>query len=104
MTETEPHPVGRGADVGIRVPHGGRAVGPARQSASNRGSNAVNSHPTAAEEPNGTMTQVLRYLAEDIAAHPERAKVVDAALVERLRGFTEGVEVDVDGELSPDDE
>lgn len=45
----------------------------------------MNSNPKAADEPNGVVRQVLGYLAEDIAAHPERIKAVDAGFVERLR-------------------
>lgn len=64
----------------------------------------MNSRPKSAHESNGAVRQVLDYLAEDIAVHPERVKAVDAAFLERLRGLTEGVDVDVGDELSSDDE
>ena len=48
--------------------------------------------------------QFLTFLANDIANHPERVKVVDTGHVKRLRGLTRGVGVDLDAALSPDDE
>ena len=64
----------------------------------------MNSNLNAAEEPSVSLRQFLRSLAEDIAAHPERLKAIDAKFLERLRGITEGVEVDVADALSPEDE
>lgn len=46
----------------------------------------------------------LSFLARDIADHPERLRAIDAALVERLRALTSGVEVDLDAPLSADNE
>ena len=46
----------------------------------------------------------LNFLAQDIAAHPERLRELDSAFVERLRELVGGVEVDLDAALSADDE
>jgi antitoxin PrlF len=48
--------------------------------------------------------QFLRFLARDIATHPERLQVVDAGLVQRLRSLAGDIEVDLDAVLSADDE
>lgn len=66
--------------------------------------NVVISRAKTATDADPVMGQFLHFLANDIAAHPERVKAVDAGFVERLRGLTEGVEVDLDAALSPDDE
>lgn len=64
----------------------------------------VISRAEPAVEADPVMGQFLRFLADDIAAHPHRVKAVNAALVGRLRALTEGVEVDLNAALSPDDE
>ena len=46
----------------------------------------------------------LEFLANDMAAHPERLRPVDPALLERIHTLTQGVEIDLDQPLSPDDE
>jgi antitoxin PrlF len=46
----------------------------------------------------------LMFLARDIASHPERLQAVDAALVQRLQSLVGEVEVDLDAQLSADDE
>lgn len=46
----------------------------------------------------------LHFLAQDIASHPERLQVMDAGLVQRIQSLVGGVEVDLDAELSADDE
>ncbi|MBU6273237.1 MAG: type II toxin-antitoxin system PrlF family antitoxin [Betaproteobacteria bacterium] len=46
----------------------------------------------------------LSFLARDMASHPERLRAVDAGLVERLRALVSGMEVDLEGALSADDE
>ena len=48
--------------------------------------------------------QFLRFLARDIASHPERLQAVDAGLVQRLQTLVGDVEVDLDAALSADDE
>lgn len=46
----------------------------------------------------------LRFLADDIEAHPERLRSIDAKLVKRLKALVRDVEVDLDAPLDPDDE
>ena len=62
---------------------------------------------TRAESSEGddpVLGQFLGFLARDIASHPERLRAVDAGLVQRLQSLVGGIEVDVDGALSADDE
>ncbi len=51
-----------------------------------------------------TLESFLDFLARDIASHPERLQTVDAGLVERLRSLVGGIEVDLEADLSVDDE
>lgn len=48
--------------------------------------------------------QFLNFLASDMASHPERLQAVDTGLVQRLQSLVGGIEVDLDGALSADDE
>ncbi|MHA6907549.1 type II toxin-antitoxin system PrlF family antitoxin [Ralstonia pseudosolanacearum] len=48
--------------------------------------------------------QFLRFLAQDIAAHPERLQGLDTSLVQRIHTLVGGIEVDLDAALSADDE
>jgi antitoxin PrlF len=48
--------------------------------------------------------QFLRFLARDIASHPERLQAVDAGLVQQLQSLVGGIEIDLDAALSADDE
>ena len=54
------------------------------------------------EDP--ALGQFLAFLARDIGNHPERLQALDAGLVQRLRGLTDKVEVDLDAALSDADE
>jgi antitoxin PrlF len=58
--------------------------------------------PAGNEDP--ALGKFLGFLARDIANHPEKLKVIDASLVQRLRAMTSGVEIDLDAPLSADDE
>lgn len=58
--------------------------------------------PSPQEDP--VMATFLDFLANDIAAHPERMKLLDSGFADRLRALTHGVEVDLDAALSPEDE
>lgn len=46
----------------------------------------------------------LKFILEDIEAHPDRLKQLDPDLVQRARSLVEGLEVDLDAPLSPLDE
>lgn len=48
--------------------------------------------------------QFLGFLAADITRHPERLRAVDAGLVQRIQSLVGGVDVDLDADLSEDDE
>jgi antitoxin PrlF len=58
----------------------------------------------AAEANDPVLGQFLRFLARDIANHPERLQAIDATFVQHLRSLTGGIEVDLDTALSADDE
>jgi antitoxin PrlF len=45
----------------------------------------------------------LDFLEADIQAHPERLKALDGVLRDRIAALVEGVEVDMDAALSPED-
>ena len=57
-----------------------------------------------AEEVDPVLGQFLGFLSRDIASHPERLRSIDAGLVQRLQLLTSGIEVDLDADLSADDE
>ncbi len=46
----------------------------------------------------------LGFLSLDITNHPERLKIVDAALVQRLQALVGNIDVDLDATLMPEDE
>ena len=54
------------------------------------------------EDP--VLDEFLRFLARDMADHPERIRGLDAGLVRRLKKLAGDVPVDLDAPLSPDDE
>ncbi len=58
----------------------------------------------ASEVHNPVLGQFLNFLADDIANHPERLKVIDPTLVQRIQSLTGGIDVDLDAPLSADDE
>ncbi|PNS09198.1 type II toxin-antitoxin system PrlF family antitoxin [Solilutibacter silvestris] len=62
---------------------------------------------TRAESADGddpVIERFLEFLADDLAHHPERLQTVDTRFVHRLRALTEGVDINFDAALSPDDE
>jgi len=46
----------------------------------------------------------LDFLADDIARHPERLQALNPGLARRIKGLVEGVEIDLDSQLSNEDE
>lgn len=46
----------------------------------------------------------LNFLAQDIAAHPERLQALDAAWLQRLQKLAAGVDLDLEAPLPADDE
>lgn len=68
------------------------------------GGEVVLSRVEAIEDDDPVLNSFLSFLARDIASHPERLQAVDASLVRRIRSLVAGIEVDLDGVLSADDE
>lgn len=64
----------------------------------------VLSRAAPAESDDPLLGRFLAFLAQDIAAHPDRLQSVDAGFVQRLQSLVGGVEVDLDAPLSADDE
>lgn len=58
----------------------------------------------ASEGDDPVLGQFLGFLARDIASHPKRLQAMDAGLVQRLQSLVGGIEVDLDADLSADDE
>ena len=56
------------------------------------------------DENDPALAPFLGILARDIANNPQRVRAFDSALVARLQRLVEGVEVDLDSALSPEDE
>ena len=50
------------------------------------------------------LEKFLDFLAHDIAKHPEQLQAADNALFERMQALVAQTEVDLDAELSPEDE
>jgi antitoxin PrlF len=59
---------------------------------------------TAQEGDDPALRPFLDLLAGDIAAHPERLREINPALVRRARELASGVEFDIDQPLAPEDE
>jgi antitoxin PrlF len=68
------------------------------------GGEVVLTRAEAAEGADPALGQFLKFLAHDIAGHPERLRAVDAGLVERLQSLVGGIDVDLDAALPADDE
>lgn len=57
-----------------------------------------------AEDEDPVLSEFLRFLADDMASHPERIQMLDSHLLQRIQSLTEGVDMDLDRPLSADDE
>ena len=68
------------------------------------GGEVVLTRAESSEGDDPVLGQFLRFLARDIASHPERLRAVDAGLVQRLQSLVGDIEVDLDAALSADDE
>ena len=58
--------------------------------------------PGEGDDP--VLASFLRFLARDIAEHPERLQAMETGLAQRIQELVGGVEVDLDAPLSEDDE
>jgi len=56
------------------------------------------------ENDDPALAPFLRFLARDLAGHPERLQTMDAGLAQRIQALVEAVEVDLDAPLSAEDE
>ncbi len=56
------------------------------------------------DETDPALDAFLGFLAQDIAAHPERVRAIDHGLVQRIRALTDKAAIDLDAPLSADDE
>ncbi|MBH2043861.1 MAG: type II toxin-antitoxin system PrlF family antitoxin [Comamonadaceae bacterium] len=68
------------------------------------GGEVVLTRAEPSEEDDPVLGSFLRFLARDIANHPEHLQAIDASFVQRLQSLTDGIEVDLDAALSADDE
>ena len=57
-----------------------------------------------AEDDDPVLGQFLGFLAQDIAAHPERLQYMSSSLVQRVQSLVSEVSVDLDAPLLEDDE
>jgi len=55
------------------------------------------------DESDPVVDSFLRFLAEDMMAHPRKIKPVGAGLAKRIRSLTKGVKVDLDAPLAGDE-
>jgi len=60
--------------------------------------------PASAGHNDPVLAAFLDHLKTDIATHPKRLVAFDGGLRDRLATLVDGVEVDLDETLSPDDE
>jgi antitoxin PrlF len=58
----------------------------------------------AVESADPLLGQFLVFLAQDIAAHPERLQALNTELAKRVNKLVVGVDVDLNASLSADDE
>lgn len=68
------------------------------------GGEVVLSRVEITEEDDPVLGRFLGFLSRDIANHPKRLQSVDASFVQRIHSLVGGLEVDLDGALSADDE
>lgn len=59
----------------------------------------VTAEPVKSPKSDPVMESFLAFLAQDMAAHPETVRPLDAARARRLSKLTEGVHVDADEDL-----
>src|SRR5690606_28934938 len=59
---------------------------------------------TTHEVDDPVLGQFLGFLADDIAAHPERLQALDVGLVQRIQSLVGGIDIDLDAVLPEDDE
>jgi antitoxin PrlF len=56
------------------------------------------------EENDPALGKFLSFLMHDIAAYPQRLRSIDPDLVKRIQSLVQDVKIDLDAELSADDE
>ena len=64
----------------------------------------LNSYESGLKHGDPALGAFLDFVEADIKAHPERLRVFDGALYDRLKALVGDVGIDLDEPLSPDDE
>ena len=67
-------------------------------------SHGTRSTPVRDDADKAALTAFLTLLGHDIQEHPERLRSISPALVQRVQALTENVEIDLDANLSANDE
>lgn len=62
------------------------------------------SRAEVAETNDPALDSFLSFLSRDIATHPERLQTIDPSFVQRVQSLVEGIDVDLDAQLSEEDE
>ena len=57
-----------------------------------------------ADEHDPVLRRFLQFLANDMASHPGRIRVLDRKLARRIRSLVKGVKINLDEPLNPDSE
>ena len=68
------------------------------------GGEVVLMRATEGNQDDPVLNQFLDFLAQDIAANPERLQVIDDSLAHRLKSLVGSIDVDLDAPLSETDE
>lgn len=68
------------------------------------GGEVILTRAIASEDDDPVLGPFLDYLASDMTRHPERLLSINDQLVQRLKGLTDGIEIDLDAPLSDDGE
>jgi len=68
------------------------------------GGEVVLMRATESDQDDPVLNQFLDFLAQDIAANPERLQVIDDSLAHRLKSLVGSIDVDLNAPLSENDE
>ena len=68
------------------------------------GGEVVLMRATEGNQDDPVLNQFLDFLAQDIAANPERLQVIDDSLAHRLKSLVGSIDVDLNAPLSENDE
>lgn len=68
------------------------------------GGEVVLTRATSADADDPALVPFLAFLAQDMAAAPDRLRAVEASVVQHLRSLTDGIDIDLDAPLPEDDD